>query len=150
MFCPYVPPCKQLIRGRVYYTVRVYVLSIHTLVSWKENKNESSLIRLKYIYVHVYVQSVSVHSLAQMCRLTFVVGGVVDTEISVPDDGQLHGKTAHLHPTVEVLLPWQPQSESEKGDKLVSYFEMVYYLSWLCYHSIHLKHTVKGWQQEHR
>lgn len=113
-------------------------------------QKESSLIRLKYIYVHVYVQSVSVHSLAQMCRLTFVEGGVVDTEISVPDDGQLHGKTAHLHPTVEVLLPWQPQSESEKGDKLVSYFEMVYYLSWLCYHSIHLKHTVKRWQQEHR
>lgn len=98
---------------------------------------ESQLIRLKYVCVHAYVQSASVHSLAQMCRLTFVVGGVVDTEISVPDDGQLHGKTAHLHPTVEVLLPWQPQSESEKGDKLVSYFETVYYLSWLCYHSVH-------------
>lgn len=86
------------------------------------------------------MQSVSVHSQAQMCRLTFVVGGVVDTEISVPDDGQLHGKTAHLHPTVEVLLPWQPEGESEKGDKLVSHFETVYYLSRLCFHN------VKSWQ----
>lgn len=50
----------------------------------------------------------------QTCRLTFVVGGVVDAEIAVPDDGQLHRKTAHLHPTIEILLPWQPESESER------------------------------------
>lgn len=55
-----------------------------------------------------------VHSHVQMCRLTFVVGGVVDAEIAVPDDGQLHRKTAHLHPTIEILLPWQPESESER------------------------------------
>lgn len=53
--------------------------------------------------------------MAPTCRLTFVVGGVVDTEISVPDDGQLHRKTAHLHPAVEVLSPWQPEG-SEKGE----------------------------------
>lgn len=46
--------------------------------------------------------------------LTFVVGGVVDAEITVPDDGQLHGKTAHLHPIVGVLSPWQPESERKK------------------------------------
>lgn len=50
-------------------------------------------------------------------RLTFVVGGVVDAEISVPDDGQLHGKAAHLHPAVEVLSPWQPQGSEKRGDK---------------------------------
>lgn len=49
----------------------------------------------------------SVHVLVPMCMLTFVVGGVVDAEISIPDDCQLHGKTAHLHPIVEILSPWQ-------------------------------------------
>lgn len=43
--------------------------------------------------------------LMHLCMLTFVVGGVVDAEISVPDDGQLHGKTAHLHPIIEILSP---------------------------------------------
>lgn len=28
---------------------------------------------------------------ASMCLLTFVVGGVINCEISIPDDGQLHG-----------------------------------------------------------
>lgn len=37
--------------------------------------------------------------------LTFVVGGVVNAEISIPNDGQLHGKTAHLHPIIEILSP---------------------------------------------
>lgn len=48
-----------------------------------------------------------------MLRLTTVGGGVVDAEISVPDDGQLHRKTAHLHPIVEILSPWQPWMEEE-------------------------------------
>lgn len=26
-----------------------------------------------------------------LCLFTFVVGGVIDCEISIPDDGQLHG-----------------------------------------------------------
>lgn len=69
---------------------------------------------MKHIYVHARVQSESAHSVAWMCGLTFVVGGVVDTEISVPDDGQLHGKTAHLHPAVEVLSPWQPEGSEKR------------------------------------
>ena len=47
--------------------------------------------------------------------LTFVVGGVVDAEIPVPDDRQLHGKAAHLHPIIEILSPWQPEKERGGG-----------------------------------
>lgn len=64
---------------------------------------------MERVDVRTHVQSVSAHLVAPLCRLTFVVGGVVDAEISVPDDGQLHGKAAHLHPAVEVLSPWQPE-----------------------------------------
>ena len=55
-----------------------------------------------------------------MYVLTFVVGGVVDAEISVPDDGQLHGKTTHLHPIIEILSPWQPERKrgSETGKRV--------------------------------
>lgn len=49
------------------------------------------------------------HLLAPIRVLTFIVGGVVNAEISIPDDGQLHRKTAHLHTIVEILLPWQPE-----------------------------------------
>lgn len=51
---------------------------------------------------------------AQARGLTFVVGGVVDAEVPVPDDGQLHGKTAHLHAAVEVLSPWQPEGSEDR------------------------------------
>lgn len=72
----------------------------------------------------------SVHMLVPMCTLTFVVGGVVDAEISIPDDSQLHGKTAHLHPIIEILSPWQPEGESpgrayeREREKLLSYFKL--------------------------
>lgn len=55
--------------------------------------------------------------LVHMCVLTFVVGGVVNAEISVPDDGQLHGKTTHLHPIIEILSPWQPGEETREQDR---------------------------------
>lgn len=68
------------------------------------------------IWIHTCVRlcvcvrkRLSVRMLVPLCVLTFVVGGVVDAEISVPDDGQLHGKTAHLHPIIEILSPWQPE-----------------------------------------
>lgn len=44
-----------------------------------------------------------------MRLLTFVVGGVINGKISIPDDGQLHRKAAHLHPIIEILSPWQPE-----------------------------------------
>lgn len=45
--------------------------------------------------------------------LTLIVGGVIDAKVAVPDDGQLHGKAAHLHPVVEVLSPRQPRGGVE-------------------------------------
>lgn len=56
-----------------------------------------------------------VHMLVSTSALTFVVGGVVNTEISVPNDGQLHRKAAHLHPIIEILSPWQPEGERERA-----------------------------------
>lgn len=50
------------------------------------------------VFVHL-----SAPTPAYVSKLTFVVGRVINAEISVPDDCQLHGKTAHLHPIIEIL-----------------------------------------------
>lgn len=52
-------------------------------------------------------------------RLTFVLGRVIDAKISIPDDGQLYGEAAHLHPLIRVLKQtWKDRGrESESKRK---------------------------------
>lgn len=63
-----------------------------------------------------------------VCIFTFVVGGIVDTEISIPDNGQLHRKTAHLHPIIKILSPWQPET-GEKTTQRMKEREKVFKLT---------------------
>ncbi len=93
--CVYVCAKLEFIRDYLDY---MYVCVLFLMMPWELWK--------KLIWIH---KCVCVCVRVPMCMLTFVVGGVVDAEISVPDDSQLHGKTAHLHPIIEILSPWQPK-----------------------------------------
>lgn len=43
---------------------------------------------------------------------TFILGWVVDVEVTVPHDRQLHGQVVDLHPFVGILQPGGEEEES--------------------------------------
>lgn len=87
-------PVLRLTMGRQ----RLYFVCVNEVLCWS------------YVCVTLcYKRSYVLRAILPLCMLTFVVGGVVDAEISIPDDCQLHGKTAHLHPIIKILSPRQPK-----------------------------------------